>query len=150
MTQFTKKIALMCLMASALILTGCYRVDVPQGNVVTEQDIKKIKIGMTRNEVISEIGTPLVTDPFHANRWDYFYSVKHLKRSEETSQNIALIFEGDKLVEIEGQPEITEESVISHNEFKSQQRQKRGRGVFTRMGDILRDDDDIPSDVVEE
>ena len=62
-------------------LNGCtveryfleYRVNVQQGNVVEQKQIVQLRPGMTRDQVRYVLGTPLLQDPFHANRWDYVY-----------------------------------------------------------------------------
>ena len=51
-----------------------YKLDIPQGNGITADQIEKLKVGMTRAQVRFVLGTPLLTDPFHADRWDYVYS----------------------------------------------------------------------------
>ncbi|HXF65751.1 MAG TPA: outer membrane protein assembly factor BamE, partial [Burkholderiales bacterium] len=50
-----------------------YKMDIQQGNVVTQEMISKLRPGMTRSQVRFALGTPLVVDPFRTNRWDYVY-----------------------------------------------------------------------------
>ena len=77
-----------------------YRIDIQQGNVVTQEMISKLKPGMTRAQVRFALGSPLIVDPFRADRWDYVYMYQ--KQGKETERrNIAVIFEEDKLVLIE-------------------------------------------------
>jgi outer membrane protein assembly factor BamE len=88
-----------------LLLGGClsvYKVEVQQGNVVSQDMIDKLKPGMTRSQVRFVLGTPLVTDSFHPNRWDYYY---YLRRSEEKTgetRRLTLIFKNDTLVSVQG------------------------------------------------
>jgi outer membrane protein assembly factor BamE len=102
------------LLPAVLLLTGCsmptlptlpgvtpYHMDVQQGNVVTQEMISKLKPGMSRSQVRFALGTPLVVDPFRTNRWDYVFRYEKAGRLVE-HQRIAVIFEGDKLVRIEG------------------------------------------------
>jgi len=78
-----------------------YRMDVQQGNVVTQEMIAKIQPGMTRNQVRFALGTPLVVDPFHTDRWDYVYLYQ--KAGVMTEQRrIAVLFKDDRLVRIDG------------------------------------------------
>lgn len=94
-----------------VLLAGCslptlptlapYRMDIQQGNVVTQEMISKLKPGMTRSQVRFVLGTPLVVDPFRTNRWDYVYLYEKAGRLAE-QRHIAVIFEDDKLVRIEG------------------------------------------------
>lgn len=89
----------------ALLLSGClsvYKVEVQQGNVVTQEMVEKLKPGMTRSQVRFVLGTPLVTDAFHPNRWDYYY---YLRRSNEDSgetRRLTVIFKNDTLVSVQG------------------------------------------------
>ncbi len=78
-----------------------YKMDVQQGNVVTQEMISKVQPGMTRNQVRFALGTPLVVDPFRTDRWDYVYLYR--KAGVLTEQRrIAVFFKDDKLVRIEG------------------------------------------------
>ena len=78
-----------------------YRIDVQQGNVVTQEMIAKVQPGMTRSQVRFALGTPLVTDVFHPDRWDYVYQYR--KAGELTEQRrIVVVFKDDRLVRIEG------------------------------------------------
>jgi len=99
-------------MAVLLLLAGCrdmptlpaitpYRMDVQQGNFVTQEMIAKLKPGMTQSQVRFALGTPLVVDPFHSDRWDYVYLYQ--KAGVVTEQRrIVVIFKDGKLVRIEG------------------------------------------------
>jgi outer membrane protein assembly factor BamE len=93
------------LAALAVLLSGCisvYKLEIQQGNVVTQEMIDKLKPGMTRSQVRYVMGTPLVTDPFHPDRWDYYY---YLRRSEDKvgeSRHLTVIFKNDVLAEVKG------------------------------------------------
>ena len=59
---------------AALALTACvYRIDIQQGNLLDHVDIDQIEVGMTRSQVQFLLGTPMVADSFHRDRWDYAY-----------------------------------------------------------------------------
>jgi outer membrane protein assembly factor BamE len=80
-------------------MDGCtsfspYKMEIRQGNYVTPEMRKKIKIGMSRQQVTSVLGSPLVSDVFHANRWDYIYRFDEKGKLVE-SQRLTLFFEGD-------------------------------------------------------
>jgi outer membrane protein assembly factor BamE len=78
-----------------------YRIDIQQGNVVTQEMISKLKPGMTRAQVRFALGSPLVVDPFRTDRWDYVYMLQ--KQGKETERrNITVIFSEDKLVRVDG------------------------------------------------
>lgn len=53
---------------------GVYKIAIPQGNIITQEMIDQLRPGMTRRQVIFVMGTPLVRDPFHQDRWDYVYN----------------------------------------------------------------------------
>jgi outer membrane protein assembly factor BamE len=89
----------------ALLLGGClsvYKVEVQQGNVVSQDMIEKLKPGMTRSQVRFVLGTPLVTDNFHPNRWDYYYYLRRSKEKTGETQRLTLIFRDDTLVSVQG------------------------------------------------
>ena len=78
-----------------------YRVDIPQGNFVTEEMLAQLKEGMTRDQVRFVLGTPLVTDIFHADRWDYTFRM--LKRNDEVlSSRVTVFFKEGKVSRFEG------------------------------------------------
>ncbi|KIF81760.1 outer membrane protein assembly factor BamE [Noviherbaspirillum autotrophicum] len=84
-----------------------YRVDVQQGNFVSREMVTQLKEGMQRKEAITReqvrfaLGTPLLTDIFHADRWDYVFRLK--KRSGEIiSSRVTVFFKDNRLVRIEG------------------------------------------------
>lgn len=78
-----------------------YKMDVQQGNVVTQEMIAKLQPGMTRSQVRFALGTPLVADLFHADRWDYVFLYQKAGVVAE-QRRIVAIFKDDKLVRIEG------------------------------------------------
>lgn len=92
--------------AIALVLlwfSGCttYRIDIQQGNVVTQDMVSKLKPGMTRSQVKFVMGTPLVADVFHPNRWDYYYKFDKAGRPRE-QRVLTLEFQEDSLSKILG------------------------------------------------
>ncbi|MFZ1546109.1 MAG: outer membrane protein assembly factor BamE [Candidatus Nitrotoga sp.] len=77
-----------------------HKMEINQGNMVTTEMRHKLKLGMTRLQVQAILGTPLVNDAFHANRWDYVYRLeKKAKLLEE--QRMTLYFEGESLTRID-------------------------------------------------
>lgn len=77
-----------------------YKFDIVQGNVVTREQVAYLKPGMPRAMVHDVLGTPLVTDPFHANRWDFVFSIKRAGGNLET-RKVAVFFKDDKLDHVE-------------------------------------------------
>lgn len=85
-----------------VMTTGCMRVytlDIQQGNLITQEMVDQLKTGMTRRQVQFILGTPLITDPFHQNRWDYYYSYKRGNKYR-AKRTLSLFFKDDQLVEI--------------------------------------------------
>ncbi len=78
-----------------------YRIDVRQGNWVTQEMMSQLKPGQTREQVRFILGSPLVSDMFHADRWDYIYRLQP-GRGEAEQRRIAVFFQDDKLVRVGG------------------------------------------------
>lgn len=92
-------------LALALLLGACslttYKIDIQQGNVVTQDMVAKLRQGMTRSQVKFVMGTPLVSDPFHTDRWDYFYEfIKAGKLKDK--KRLTLVFDQDRLHKVLG------------------------------------------------
>jgi outer membrane protein assembly factor BamE len=73
-----------------------YKIDIQQGNYVDEVTVDKLKLGMTRAQVNFVMGTPLITDVFHANRWDYIYTFRAAGKLTE-QRRVVLYFKDDTL-----------------------------------------------------
>jgi outer membrane protein assembly factor BamE len=91
--------------ALAALLGGCltpYRMEIAQGNVITQESVNQLRLGMTRSQVRFILGTPMVADTFHTDRWDYYYSL--VKTNEHTPQtrHVTVTFKNDLLASIEG------------------------------------------------
>lgn len=80
---------------------GVYRINVEQGNVVTEEMVEQLRPGLNRRQVRYIMGTPLIEDAFHENRWDYRYVLRNGNESLSETQ-LTLWFEGDELARVEG------------------------------------------------
>ena len=91
---------------AVLLVAGCniftpYKMDIQQGNFVTQDMIAKLQLGMTRSQVRFALGTPLVVDPFRNDRWDYVYL--YMKAGSVTEQRrFKVRFSEDKLARVEG------------------------------------------------
>ena len=77
-----------------------YRTEVVQGNVVTREQQQLLRIGMTRLQVRDLLGTPLITSVFHANRWDYAFTIRR-QGAEPLNRKLSVFFEGDVLTRVE-------------------------------------------------
>ena len=118
-------------------LAGCYpgyRMDVEQGNVVTPEQRAQLQLGMGRQEVQFVLGSPLVKDPFHADRWDYVYSLRDGATGTVDQQRLSLFFEDDLLVDIHHDPGgITTEKINSKAPDKA-----AGVGLLQRLWNRFR------------
>ncbi|WP_040064096.1 outer membrane protein assembly factor BamE [Pseudomonas batumici] len=105
--QNTKLLLTSFTLVGLLALAGCsfpgvYKIDIQQGNVVTQDMIDQLRPGMTRKQVRFIMGNPLLVDTFHANRWDYLYSLQP-GGGERQQERISLLFNGnDQLVSLSG------------------------------------------------
>ena len=78
-----------------------YRINIDQGNIITQDMINQLKPGMTRDQVKFVMGSPLIADSFHQDRWDYVYTL--LKADgKRTRQNLTVIFTNDQLSSLSG------------------------------------------------
>jgi outer membrane protein assembly factor BamE len=123
------------LLLLSMLLASCnsvpfltpYKMDIRQGNFVTPEMREKLKLGMTRQQVRYVMGTPMINDAFHANRWDYAYRLEHGKKLIE-EHKLTLYFEGDNLVRMvdDNQPLETTptKSVNDKAEIKAKEQQK--------------------------
>lgn len=77
-----------------------YKMDIQQGNILDEDKVKDLRLGMSENEVRFLLGSPMLVDIFHQNRWDYIYYNKPGK-GEPVERRISLFFEAGRLARIE-------------------------------------------------
>ena len=80
---------------------GVYKIDVNQGNYLSQDMVDRLKVGMTQPQVRQILGTPLVTSPFRADRWDYVYEYMRQGRVVE-HRNFTVYFADGKLTRWEG------------------------------------------------
>ena len=78
-----------------------YRVTIQQGNFVSKEMLANVKEGMTREQVRFTLGTPLLTDIFHADRWDYVFRLTK-GNGEITKSRVSVFFKDDRLARYEG------------------------------------------------
>ncbi len=100
------KLLFLSLLACSVFLTGCgstvpivkpFKMDIQQGNVVTSKMLLQLKPGMTKSQVKFIMGTPLIVDSFHSNRWDYFYQMRKAGKIKE-QRRVILDFEKELLL----------------------------------------------------
>jgi outer membrane protein assembly factor BamE len=89
-----------------LLVAGCgilepYRIDIQQGNFVSQEMVSQLKPGMTKEQVRFVLGTPLVNDVFHAERWDYVYLLQR-PGAPRQQRRLAVFFEDGRLARLDG------------------------------------------------
>ncbi|NAW33088.1 outer membrane protein assembly factor BamE [Halomonas alimentaria] len=95
------------LMASGCSYFGVYKRDIPQGNLVTAEMVEQLRTGMTRDDVVYVMGSPLLEAPFDASQWDYvFYLDKAYEDIER--RRVTLTFDGNRLVDIQREGDLDE------------------------------------------
>jgi outer membrane protein assembly factor BamE len=85
-----------------------YRIDIVQGNVVTREQLDRVRPGMSRTQVRDTLGTPLLTDIFHAERWDYLFTIRR-QGTEPQRRSVVLRFKGDLLDSVDAPPDLPSE-----------------------------------------
>lgn len=80
---------------------GVYKLTIQQGNIVTKDMLEQLEPGMTKRQVNYVLGTPLIVDSFHQDRWDYFYSVRN-SEGKTVSRKLTVYFDGDQMTHYEG------------------------------------------------
>jgi len=122
-----------------------YKQTIQQGNVVTQEMVDKLQPGMNRRQVTYILGTPLLVDAFHQNRWDYIYT-KEVGGGAGNKERIALYFEDDILIRVEGdfRPEPKEDPLAGAGEtvFSVPDYEKKEKGFFTRTLETMGIDTD--------
>jgi outer membrane protein assembly factor BamE len=117
-TVFLRSLPLSASLLAAFALGGCssfnepaslkgfiafiapYKPDVVQGNVVTTEQIALVKPGMTRVQVKEVLGSPLITDPFHGDRWDYVFTLRR-QGFDDQQRSFVVLFEKDQVLKID-------------------------------------------------
>ncbi len=95
-------LALLCASCgTALPTIKPYKLDVQQGNVVTSKMLLQLRPGMTKSQVRFIMGTPLIQDSFHGNRWDYVYQMREAGKIKE-QRRVILDFESELLKSVRG------------------------------------------------
>jgi len=102
-----QKLLIIISLNASLWLTACsnyhlvHKLDIQQGNVITQDEVNLLEPGMTRRQVQFVMGSPMVADVFHQARWDYIYLLEP-GYGEPTSERITLFFEDDLLTATAG------------------------------------------------
>ena len=85
-----------------LALAACvYRIDIQQGNLFDDEDIDQVEVGMTRSQVQFLLGTPMIADSFHRDRWDYAYYLRRGRSPDVVQRWVVVHFDNDRVARIE-------------------------------------------------
>ena len=132
---------LLAIFGSVLAATGCttavdetqrawmnkifrpYVPDVIQGNFISSEQYAKLQVDMNREQVRQILGTPLLADYFHANRWDYIFEFKRAGQKIGKERHVTIFFAGDKVVKFDGDALPTEVELVA--EIDAYAKQKR-------------------------
>lgn len=106
-----KKTVILLAIAAQTALTGCetvmqnlpgvYTIDIEQGNIIDQSMVDQLRPNMTKRQVLYIMGSPMLTDAFHQQRWDYLYSFQP-GGDERIQKRVSLYFNGDHLAGVQG------------------------------------------------
>jgi outer membrane protein assembly factor BamE len=111
-------------MAGALVCGGCavptapgkafmglitpYRIDIVQGNAITREQVSQVRPGMTRAQVRDILGSPMLSDAFHGDRWDYVFTMRR-PGNEAVRRHVVAHFQGDLLKKLDAPADLPDE-----------------------------------------
>ena len=120
---------LLLVAASCALITACsykpsfineYKIDIQQGNVLSQEMVSQLKPGQTKDQVRFLLGTPLVADIFHQQRWDYVYRYQNGQTGVVESRKFAVFFDADGHLErVDGDVAVAEASELNAPVAKS-------------------------------
>ena len=86
---------------SIIALSSCvFQPPMSQGNLLKQEDVDQVEVGMTRSQVRFLLGTPMIDDPFHKDRWDYVYYLKIGRQDASFKRWLSIIFTDERVSEI--------------------------------------------------
>lgn len=97
---------------SFLGLVTPYRMEIVQGNVVTQEQAARVQPGMPRAQVRDILGSPMLTDPFHADRWDYVFTIRR-QGTPAQSRHVVAHFKDDRLERLDAKDLPTERDFVA-------------------------------------
>jgi len=148
-----KKLVVLCI--SLILLTACsrsfdggynlpllYKIDIQQGNVIKQDMLNKLRPGMNKEQVTFIMGTPVLIDPFHNERWEYVYSFQK-GGSVREQRHITIHFEDDKLTHLSGDIDVSDtprteneiEIITEEDAILVPKSTKKEKGFFGRLWD---------------
>ena len=103
MTAIARAALVLALLCGATLGTGgcVYRPNIQQGNMLKVEDVDQVTVGMTRSQVRYLLGTPMLSDPFDPQRWDYIFTLQRGRDPQIDRAHFVVRFDGDKVSAIE-------------------------------------------------
>ncbi len=96
-----KILSLTVIVTTLLLVSGCvYQAALSQGNLLEQEDVDQVTLGMTRGQIRFLLGTPMIDDPFHENRWDYVYYLRVGRDKAIFKRWISIYFVNDNVSEV--------------------------------------------------
>ena len=102
-----KSIQIVLVVLALSALSGCvFQPAMSQGNLLKQEDVDQVEVGMTRPQVRFLLGTPMIDDPFHKDRWDYVYYLKIGRKDATFKRWISITFAEDRVTQIQEDQEL--------------------------------------------
>ncbi len=96
-----KPVVTSCIFLILSAAGGCvYQANLSQGNLLKQEDLDQVEVGMTRGQVRFLLGTPMIDDPFHEERWDYVFFLRVGRDDAIFKRWLSIYFDGDIVSEI--------------------------------------------------
>lgn len=96
-----KTVSVTVILAMLVLASACvYQAALSQGNLLDQEDIDQLEVGMTRSQVRFLLGTPMIDDPFHEDRWDYVYYLRIGREKATFKRWLSVYFEEDVVSEV--------------------------------------------------
>jgi outer membrane protein assembly factor BamE len=97
-----KRLARVALLAACIATSACiYQPDIQQGNYLDQEKVEQVSVGMTRSQVEFLLGTPMIADPFHRQRWDYPYYLRRGRSDHIQRRWLVVHFQDDRVSLVE-------------------------------------------------
>ncbi len=119
------------LLLVTLVVAACnpiYKAPVQQGNVLDQGMIDQLRPNMSKRQVELVLGTPALRSAFHADRWDYMYTLR-IGRGEVNKRRLTVVFKEDKLVRLEGDWKPSQADVVRYKTKKAASSQEAADGA---------------------
>lgn len=123
-----------------LLLSSCiktYKHDVQQGNILDPDRLARLELGMSKNDVQTLLGTSLLQDSFHPDRWDYFYSLRKAGKKDSEKRLLTLYFKDGNLAQIVGTVTPAEEEQASETKTITIDEKPPEGGIIQRSWDKI-------------